>query len=118
MEPWDGPAAITFTDGRKIGAVIDRNGLRPGRWLVTEGGIVVLASETGVIDVEESEIVAKGRLEPGVMFLADLDAGKIIPDTQIKDTLAKAGPWQEWLDDQIVDLADLPQREHVDHSAQ
>lgn len=116
MEPWDGPAAVTFTDGRRIGAVIDRNGLRPGRWLVTEDDLVVLASETGVIDVPEDRVRAKGRLEPGSMFYVDLEAGRVVPDAEIKDGLAKAGPWAQWLADGIVSLDDLPEREHVDHS--
>ncbi len=116
MEPWDGPAAITFTDGHAIGAVIDRNGLRPGRWLVTEDDLVVLASETGVIDVPADRIRAKGRLEPGSMFFVDLDGGRIIPDAEIKETLAASGPWEEWLAEGIVSLDELPEREHVDHS--
>lgn len=116
MEPWDGPAAVTFTDGARIGAVIDRNGLRPGRWLVTEDDLVVLASETGVIDVPEDRVRAKGRLEPGVMFLVDLEAGRLVPDSEIKAGLADAGPWAQWLEEGLVSLEDLPEREHVDHS--
>lgn len=116
MEPWDGPAAVTFTDGRQIGALIDRNGLRPGRWLVTEDDIVVLASETGVFDVPEDRIRSKGRLEPGRMFFVDLDKGRIIPDSEIKTGLASAAPWREWLEKGIVSLSDLPPREHIDHS--
>lgn len=116
MEPWDGPAAVTFTDGRQIGALIDRNGLRPGRWLVTEDDLVVLASETGVFDVPEDRIRSKGRLEPGQMFFVDLDGGRIIPDSEIKAGLASAAPWREWLEEGIVSLNDLPSREHIDHS--
>ncbi|WP_043535076.1 glutamate synthase large subunit [Actinomyces polynesiensis] len=116
MEPWDGPAAVTFTDGHLIGAVMDRNGLRPGRWQVTEDGLVVLASETGVLDIPDSQIRAKGRLEPGSMFLVDLDAGRIVPNQEIKDGLAHQEPWGEWLDEQLVHLSDLPEREHIDHS--
>ncbi|MDY3665738.1 MAG: glutamate synthase large subunit [Schaalia hyovaginalis] len=116
MEPWDGPAAVTFTDGRQIGALIDRNGLRPGRWLVTEDDLVVLASETGVFDVPEDRIRSKGRLEPGQMFFVDLDGGRIIPDSEIKAGLASAAPWREWLEEGIVSLNDLPPREHIDHS--
>ncbi len=116
MEPWDGPAAVTFTDGTLIGAVMDRNGLRPGRWEVTEDGLVVLASETGVLDVPDSQVRAKGRLEPGTMFLVDLDSGRIVPNAEIKKGLASAQPWQEWLDAELVRLDELPTREHVDHS--
>lgn len=116
MEPWDGPAAVTFTDGSIIGAIMDRNGLRPGRWQVTDEGLVILASETGVLDIPDSHIRAKGRLEPGTMFMVDLDSGRIVPDAEIKDGLATLHPWQEWLDQQTVDLADLPEREHIDHS--
>lgn len=116
MEPWDGPAAVTFTDGTLIGAVMDRNGLRPGRWMVTEDGLVVLASETGVLDVPESQVRAKGRLEPGTMFLADLGSGRLVPDAEIKQGLAQARPWQEWLDEGLVHVDDLPAREHTDHS--
>lgn len=116
MEPWDGPAAVTFTDGSLIGAVMDRNGLRPGRWTLTEDGLVILASETGVLDIPDHRIRAKGRLEPGTMFLVDLEAGRIVPDAEVKKSLAEARPWQEWLDEGMVRLDDLPQREHVDHS--
>ncbi|TWS20320.1 glutamate synthase subunit alpha, partial [Tsukamurella conjunctivitidis] len=116
MEPWDGPAAVTFTDGHLIGAVMDRNGLRPGRWQVTEDGLVVLASETGVLGIPDSQIRAKGRLEPGSMFLVDLDAGRIVPNSEIKDALAGQAPWGEWLEEKLVHLTDLPEREHIDHS--
>ena len=116
MEPWDGPAAVTFTDGSLIGAVMDRNGLRPGRWQVSEDGLVVLASETGVLDIPDSQIRAKGRLEPGTMFLVDLGSGRIVPNAEIKEGLAGAHPWQEWLDAEMVRLEDLPEREHIDHS--
>lgn len=118
MEPWDGPAAVTFTNGRQIGAIMDRNGLRPGRWLVTDDGLVVLASETGVLDIPESRVAQKGRLEPGTMFLVDLEAGRIVPNDEIKEQLANAQPWEEWLEDELVTLEDLPRREHVDHSRQ
>lgn len=116
-EPWDGPAAMVFTDGTQVGAVMDRNGLRPGRWTLTKDGTLVLASETGVLPIEESRIAARGRLEPGTMFLADLDRGRIVPDAEIKDSLAAGAPYEQWLAEQMVRLEDLPRREHVGHSA-
>ena len=113
MEPWDGPACITFTDGNQIGAVLDRNGLRPSRYWITKDGLVVLASEFGVLDVAPDQIEAKGRLQPGKMFLVDIDAGKIIEDGEIKDQLAGAAPYGEWLAAGLVRLEDLPSREHI-----
>ncbi|MFZ7088664.1 glutamate synthase large subunit [Curtobacterium sp. RRHDQ10] len=116
MEPWDGPAAITFTDGSFVGATLDRNGLRPGRFLVTDEGLVVLASETGVIDVPASKVVRKGRLRPGRMFLVDTEAGRIIEDDEVKRDLARSGPWAEWLEAGRINLKDLPEREHIVHT--
>jgi glutamate synthase (NADPH/NADH) large chain len=113
MEPWDGPACITFTDGRQIGAVLDRNGLRPSRYWITKSGLVVLASEFGVLDFEPEEIESKGRLKPGRMFLVDTEAGRIIEDDEIKDSLANAAPYGEWLHAGLVRLEDLPSREHI-----
>ncbi len=113
MEPWDGPACITFTDGNQIGAVLDRNGLRPSRYWVTKDGLVVLASEFGVLDVEPENIESKGRLQPGRMFLVDIEAGKIIEDGQIKDELANAAPYGEYLHAGLVSLEELPSREHI-----
>ena len=113
MEPWDGPASVTFTDGKVIGAVLDRNGLRPSRYWVTDDDLVVMASEVGVIDVDPSKVVAKGRLQPGKMFLIDTDAGRIVGDDEIKATLAGAHPYGEWLEAGMVSLPDLPEREHV-----
>ena len=115
MEPWDGPAAIVFTDGSLVGATLDRNGLRPGRYLVTDDGLVVLASEIGVLDIEPSRVVRKGRLQPGRMFLVDTEAGRLIEDDEIKRELAAAAPWGEWLDESRIRLADLPEREHIVH---
>ena len=92
MEPWDGPACVTFTDGHQVGAVLDRNGLRPSRFWVTDDGLVVLASEVGVLDIAPERIVRKGRLQPGKMFLVDIEAGRIIEDEEIKDSLATAAP--------------------------
>jgi glutamate synthase (NADPH) large chain len=97
MEPWDGPAAIAFTDGRQIGATLDRNGLRPARYIVTEDDIVIMASEAGVLPVPESKIVKKWRLQPGKMFLIDMEAGRIIDDKELKDALANAKPYREWI---------------------
>ena len=116
MEPWDGPASITFTDGTQVGAVLDRNGLRPGRFWVTDSGIVVLASETGVLDSAADNVVRKGRLQPGKMFLVDTAAHRIVEDDEIKRNLASAAPYREWIDSNVVRLSDLPAREHVDHS--
>lgn len=117
MEPWDGPAAITFTDGTLIGSVQDRNGLRPGRYWVTEDGLVVCASEAGVLDIDPATIVAKGRLEPGRMFLVDTGKGRIIDDQEIKSSLAAQRPYADWVRENSVFLQQLPEREHVAHSA-
>ncbi len=117
MEPWDGPANVCFTDGSMIGAVLDRNGLRPGRYWVTEDGLVVLGSEAGVLDLDPATIVRKGRLQPGLMFLVDTDAGRIIEDDEIKAELAAAAPYQEWLDEGLVHLEELPEREHIVHTS-
>ncbi len=116
MEPWDGPAALVFTDGSLVGATLDRNGLRPGRYLVTDDGLVVLASEIGVHDVEPSKIVRKGRLRPGKMFLVDTAEGRIIEDDEVKAQLAAAEPWGEWLEQGRIALKDLPEREHIVHT--
>jgi glutamate synthase (NADPH/NADH) large chain len=113
MEPWDGPACVTFTDGHQVGAVLDRNGLRPSRFWVTEDGLVVLASEVGVLDFEPNKVVRKGRLQPGKMFLVDIEAGRIIEDDEIKDQLADAAPYGQWLKSGIKKLAELPAREHI-----
>ena len=108
MEPWDGPASIAFTDGTVIGAVLDRNGLRPSRYWVTNDGLVVMASEVGVVDIPQSRIIEKGRLQPGRMFLIDTTVGRIIRDHEIKRQLARARPYQSWLDDNLITLDDLP----------
>ena len=110
MEPWDGPASVAFTDGTVIGAVLDRNGLRPSRYWVTDDDRVIMASEVGVVDVDPSHIVAKGRLQPGRMFLVDTSRGRIIDDNEIKAELAAEHPYQEWLDAGLVHLDDLPPR--------
>src|SRR5215216_2173407 len=111
MEPWDGPAAVAFTDGRVIGATLDRNGLRPGRWLETKDGWVVLGSETGVMDEPADNIVRKGRLQPGKLFLVDLEAGAIVADEDVKREVSTQAPYGEWFQDGIVQLGDLPERE-------
>ncbi|MBA8795191.1 glutamate synthase (NADPH/NADH) large chain [Friedmanniella endophytica] len=116
MEPWDGPAGVVFTDGTVVGATLDRNGLRPGRYWVTDDGLVVLASEAGVLELDQSRIVSKGRLQPGKMFLADLEQHRIVSDEEIKNSLAAAEPYGEWLTAGRLGLSDLPEREHVVHS--
>ncbi len=117
MEPWDGPACITFTDGTLIGAVLDRNGLRPGRFWVTDDGLVVLASESGVLDVAPEHVIRKGRLQPGRMFLVDTEHGRIIEDEEIKGKLAAQHPYEEWMHAGLLHLDDLPEREHIVHTA-
>jgi glutamate synthase (NADPH/NADH) large chain len=116
MEPWDGPAAICFTDGSVVGATLDRNGLRPGRYLVTDDGLIVVGSEIGVHDVDPAKVVQKGRLQPGKMLLVDTVAGRIISDDEIKGELAASGPWAEWIEESRIDLEDLPEREHIVHT--
>ncbi|MEX2627171.1 MAG: glutamate synthase central domain-containing protein, partial [Ilumatobacteraceae bacterium] len=113
MEPWDGPASVTFTDGTVIGAVLDRNGLRPSRYWVTDDDLVVMASEVGVIDIDPSRVVSKGRLQPGRMFLIDTAQGRIVDDEEIKSALAAEHPYQEWLDRGLVELDHLADRPHV-----
>jgi glutamate synthase (NADPH/NADH) large chain len=113
MEPWDGPACVSFTDGTRIGAVLDRNGLRPARWWRTSDDLVVLASEAGVLELDPATVVQKGRLQPGRMFLVDTVEGRIIGDDEIKDALAAEHPYDEWLHGGLMHLDDLPAREHV-----
>ena len=108
MEPWDGPASIAFTDGRKIGAVLDRNGLRPSRYYVTKDDLVIMASEVGVLDVPAERVLQKGRLQPGRMFLIDTEEGRIVADEEIKQKIATAHPYREWLDQNLIRLADVP----------
>ena len=110
VEPWDGPAAVAFTDGRVIGATLDRNGLRPGRWLVTRDGWVVLASETGVLDVASEDVRAKGRLRPGKVFLVDLENDRVVADSVVKRELAERQPYGEWLSERVVRIGDLPEK--------
>ena len=113
MEPWDGPASVTFTDGTVIGAVLDRNGLRPSRYWVTDDDLVIMASEVGVLEIDPSKVITKGRLQPGKMFLIDTSQGRIIDDEEIKQTLAAEQPYAEWLCEGMVDFEDLPARVHV-----
>ena len=113
MEPWDGPAAIAFTDGRQIGATLDRNGLRPARYLVTKDDRVVMGSEMGVLDIAEENIARKWRLQPGRMFLIDLEQGRIVDDAELKADLARAHPYREWLDKTRIRLDELPEAEEA-----
>ncbi len=113
MEPWDGPAAIAFTDGRMIGATLDRNGLRPGRYVVTHDDLVVMASEAGVLTVDPSEVKEKGRLQPGKMFLVDTVEGRIIPDKEIKRRLVSRQPYGEWLKENQITMEQLPEPSRV-----
>ena len=116
MEPWDGPASVVFSDGAQVGAVLDRNGLRPSRYWVTDDGLVVLASEAGVLDIDPAHVVQKGRLQPGRMFLVDVDEHRIITDAEIKTELAEDQPYDEWLHAGLIRFSDIPEREHVVHS--
>ena len=108
MEPWDGPASIAFTDGKIIGATLDRNGLRPTRYYVTKDDLVIMASEAGVLDIAPENVLQKGRLQPGRMFLVDTEQGRIVADEEIKDSIAKAHPYRQWLDQHMIELASLP----------
>ncbi|MDX6685751.1 MAG: glutamate synthase large chain, partial [Baekduia sp.] len=111
MEPWDGPASVCFTDGTVVGATLDRNGLRPGRWAETKDGYVMLGSETGMLPLEASEIVRLGRLAPGKLFLVDLVAGRIVDDAEVKEQVATAKPYGRWFDENVVRFDDLAPRE-------
>ncbi|TRV04590.1 MAG: glutamate synthase large subunit [Microcystis wesenbergii Mw_QC_B_20070930_S4] len=108
MEPWDGPASIAFTDGTMMGAVLDRNGLRPSRYYVTKDDLVIMASEAGVLPIEPERVALKGRLQPGRMFLVDMKEGRIVADEEIKEAIAKAHPYRQWLKENLVNLDDLP----------
>ena len=108
IEPWDGPASMTFTDGTIVGAVLDRNGLRPSRYTVTKQGMVIMASEVGVLDIDPADVLEKGRLQPGKMFLVDTKAGKIFTDVEIKSRISEAEPYRQWLDENLFHIDDLP----------
>src|SRR5205809_6613992 len=113
MEPWDGPASMVFTDGVRIGAVLDRNGLRPSRYYVTKDGLVVMASEVGVLDIPPENVEIKGRLQPGRMFLVDLEQGRIIADEELKSQIANEKPYKAYLKRYLVPLEELPEPPHV-----
>jgi glutamate synthase (ferredoxin) len=117
MEPWDGPASIAFTDGHQIGAVLDRNGLRPSRYYVTKDDLVIMASEVGVLDVPAERVAQKGRLQPGRMFLIDTKEGRIVADEEIKEKIATAEPYRVWLDEHLIRLADVPDPEALPQPA-
>src|SRR5205814_3501931 len=108
MEPWDGPAAMVFTDGRQIGATLDRNGLRPARYIVTDDDLVVMASESGVLPIPENQIVKKWRLQPGKMFLIDLEQGRIVDDEELKTQFTSAKPYRQWIENIRIKLEDIP----------
>src|SRR4030095_12293783 len=108
MEAWDGPASMAFTDGTVIGAVLDRNGLRPSRYYVTKDGLVILASEVGVLDILPDQVLLKGRLRPGRMLLVDTKQGRIVDDDELKQRIASEHPYGEWLKENLVDLRELP----------
>src|SRR5712691_1876696 len=119
MEPWDGPASIAFTDGLRIGAILDRNGLRPSRYYVTKDDLVIMASEVGVLDIPPEDVLLKGRLQPGRMFLADIEQGRVVDDEELKYQIATEHPYKQWLDDNMVRLDELPDPPYVhesDHS--
>jgi len=116
MEPWDGPASMSFTDGRYVCATLDRNGLRPGRFAITDEGLIVLGSEIGILRLDPASIVRKGRLRPGQVLLVDTEVGRLIEDDEVKHDLAELQPWGDWLDEGRINLADLPEREHVTHT--
>ena len=109
MEPWDGPAAVAFCDGKHVGAMLDRNGLRPARWCLTEDGRAILASEAGALPIDAANVKAKGRLQPGMMFLVDMEEGRVIGDTELKTRLASARPYRAWVDAGEVTLESLPE---------
>jgi glutamate synthase (ferredoxin) len=113
MEPWDGPASIAFTDGKKIGAVLDRNGLRPSRYYVTKDDLVIMASEVGVLDVPAERVLLKGRLQPGRMFLVDTEEGRIVADEELKLKIATEQPYRQWLNDHLLDLASVGESAHA-----
>jgi glutamate synthase (NADPH/NADH) large chain len=108
MEPWDGPASIVFTDGTYIGATLDRNGLRPSRYYVTEDDMVIMASEVGVLDIPEESVVSKGRLQPGRMFLVNFEEGRIIDDAELKTRYSDAKPYGKWLEEQRLTIDEIP----------
>ena len=117
MEPWDGPASIVFTDGKCVGAVLDRNGLRPSRYYVTKTDKVIMASEVGVLKVDPKEVLLKGRLQPGKMFLIDFEQGRMIPDEEIKNEICESHPYETWVKDQVIDLEEISKSPHKEEIA-
>src|SRR5581483_348436 len=113
MEPWDGPASVAFTNGNQIGAVLDRNGLRPSRYYVTKDDLVLMASEVGVLPIKPEDVVKKWRLQPGKIFLIDTKQGRIIDDSEIKRELVDKRPWRRWLDENLIELDNLPQSKNI-----
>src|SRR6185295_6373572 len=113
MEPWDGPASIAFTNGTLIGAVLDRNGLRPSRYYITRDDCVIMASEVGVLPIEPANVARKWRLQPGKIFLIDTKKGRIIDDAEIKRDLVEKRPWKTWVKENMINLDDLPEPAHV-----
>ncbi len=113
MEPWDGPASITFTDGRYIGSILDRNGLRPSRYSITKDGFAIMASETGVLDIPQNNILEKGRLQPGKMFLIDLQEGRIVNDAELKSKISTSKPYKDWVKSNIISLSSLPKSKQI-----
>ncbi len=113
MEPWDGPASVAFTDGKIVGATLDRNGLRPSRYSLTKDNILVMASEQGALEFPSEDIIMKGRLQPGKLFVADLEEGRIISDNEIKKQIALSYPYKEWIENQKINLDDLPLNREV-----
>jgi len=116
MEPWDGPAAVAFTDGISIGAVLDRNGLRPARYLVTKNNLVVMASEVGVLDIPADEVLYKGRLQPGKLFLVDTEQGRIVDDSELKASISRQKPYREWVEANKIDFTSLPEPKNIPQS--
>ncbi|MCQ1058921.1 glutamate synthase large subunit [Photobacterium sp. ZSDE20] len=115
MEPWDGPASVCFTDGVQVGATLDRNGLRPSRYTVTKDDFLVMASESGVVEIEPENVQFRGRLQPGRIFVADLEQGRIISDEEVKDTIASAQPYEQWVKDNLLTLKSLPEADNMHH---
>jgi glutamate synthase (ferredoxin) len=113
MEPWDGPACVAFTDGVRIGASLDRNGLRPSRYYITKDDQVIMASEVGVLDIAPENIAHKGRLQPGRMFYIDTALGRIVDDAEIKEQIAIEQPYRQWLNQHLIELSSLPDPEHL-----
>src|SRR5690606_30140690 len=112
-EPWDGPASISFTNGNLIGAVLDRNGLRPSRYYVTKDDLVIMASEVGVLPIDPKRVIKKWRLQPGKIFLIDMAQGRIIDDSEIKQELIDKRPWKKWIEENMIDLDTLPDPKNV-----